>query len=94
MTKHMLLTGFMAAALSTMVAGAQAGSADLPQLVSVCKSNVLCSNETTGDGTLFKMRLPHRTSNILCRDDGACEVLLARGQKIKVEDALLRLQEK
>lgn len=94
MTKYMLLTGFTAAAISTTICGVQAASVDLAHLVSACQTNVACSNETTGDGTLFKLRLPQRTNSILCRSDGACEVLLARGQKIKVEDALLRLKAK
>lgn len=94
MTKNLILAGFTAAALSAMIYGAQAAGSDLSKLVSACESNVLCSNETIGDGMLFKLRLPHRTNNILCRDDGSCEVLLVRGQKMKVEDALLRIKAK
>jgi hypothetical protein len=94
MIKNSILTGFTAAGFSALICSAQAASADLSQLVSACESNVLCSNETTGDGTLFKLRLPQHTNSLLCRDDGSCEVLLARGQKIKVEDAFLRLKAK
>ncbi len=94
MTKKFVLAGFATVALSAMLCGAQAANGDLSQLISACESNMLCSNEATRDGTVFKLRLPQRTNTMLCDDDGVCEVLLARGQKFKVEDALLRLKAK
>jgi hypothetical protein len=63
----------------------------LPELITACGKNVMCSNQKTGEGTLFIVREPQRTQNLLCQDDGHCVTILAKGQRVRVQDSLSKV---
>jgi hypothetical protein len=65
---------------------ALANSDLLQKYNALCKRNIACSSHTMGDGTLFKIRMPARTSNILCKGDGSCEIRLPRGQSQNINN--------
>lgn len=71
---------------------AQNNNATLLELVSACSENTVCSNEPTADGTLFKLRHPHYTQNLLCQFDGQCVTLLAKGKRLLIKNGLSQLQ--
>jgi hypothetical protein len=94
MSKTIVAATLSCLALPLLHHAATAGNVALAELVSLCESKVTCSNEATVDGTIFKLRMPHRTHTMLCQQDGSCETLLARGQKAKIEDMQARLNAK
>ena len=84
----------LASCLATVVAPALAenSSATLPQLIAACGQNTKCSNQQTGEGMLFKLRHSHRTQNLLCQENGNCVAILARGQRMKIENGMAQLK--
>jgi hypothetical protein len=86
----------MASALFTTAAmpHALAFSDMLQQYRSLCEQNIHCSAEATNRGLLFKLRTPGHTEQLLCREDGACEVLLPRSVRYRIDDAEARLSAK
>jgi hypothetical protein len=70
---------------------AESSTNPLPQLISACEQNVMCSKQDTGEGTLFILRHPQRTQNLLCQEDGNCVTILAKGQRIRVRDSLSQI---
>jgi hypothetical protein len=83
----------LASCLVTVAAPAfaQNNNANLPQLIAACGENTKCSNQQTGEGMLFKLRHPHRTQNLLCQEDGNCVAILAKGQRMKIENGMAQL---
>jgi hypothetical protein len=84
----------LASCLATVATPALAenNSASLLQLVAACGENTKCSNQQTGEGMLFKLRHSHRTQNLLCQEDGNCVAILAKGQRMKINDGLTQLK--
>ncbi len=84
----------LASCLATVAAPALAENSNttLPQLIAACGENTKCSNQQTGEGMLFKLRHSHRTQNLLCQDDGNCVAILARGQRMKIENGMAQLK--
>lgn len=83
----------LASCLVTVAAPAlaESSSATLPQLIAACGKNTKCSNQQTGDGMLFKLRHSHRTQNLLCQEDGNCFAIMAKGQRMKIDDGMAQL---
>ncbi|MBL8790124.1 MAG: hypothetical protein JNM45_06470 [Rhizobiales bacterium] len=91
MTSHRktLLALCMSAFLVTTGTGSHASASSdlLQQYRSLCARNALCSSEDTDRGLLFRLRMQNRTEKLLCQNDGACEALLPRSNRYRVEDA-------
>jgi hypothetical protein len=87
------ITIALAIVLAVFPANAYADDTEisLPQLISACGKNTMCSNQTTREGTLFILRYPQRTQNLLCQDNGTCVTILAKGQRIRIQDSLSQI---
>jgi hypothetical protein len=86
---HIAMTA--ALALSSTAPFANESNISLPQLITACGQNDACSNQTTGEGTLFILRHAQRTQNLLCQDNGTCVTILAKGQRVRVQDSLAKI---
>jgi tartrate dehydratase alpha subunit/fumarate hydratase class I-like protein len=88
-TRKMNVMSGMALVLATTAATpvTYASSDMLQRYQSVCEQNAMCSAEMTPRGLLFKLRMPKRTQQLLCQDDGACDVLASRGGQFRIKDA-------
>jgi tartrate dehydratase alpha subunit/fumarate hydratase class I-like protein len=88
-TRKMNVMSGMALVLATTAATpvTYASSDMLQRYQSVCEQNTMCSAEMTPQGLLFKLRMPKRTQQLLCQDDGACDLLTSRGGHFRIKDA-------
>jgi hypothetical protein len=83
-----------ALAATAAISEAQALSDTLQKYRTMCEQNADCSAEMTDRGLLFKLRTAGRTEQLLCQDDGACDVLAPRGGHFRVKDAEAWLAQK
>lgn len=74
-------------AVASLPQAALASSELLEKYRAVCKQNVQCSAEMTDRGLLFKLRTPQRTKQLLCGNDGVCDVLTPRTSLHRITDA-------
>jgi hypothetical protein len=88
-TRNMnLMSGIALVLATTAVTPVTYASSDmLRRYKSVCEQNTACSVEKTPRGLLFKLRIPKRTQQLLCQDDGACDLLTSRGGHFRIKDA-------
>jgi hypothetical protein len=91
---HSTLVMALALIMSAATPHAQAFSDLLQQYRALCEQNVHCSAKATNRGLLFQLRTPGRTEQLLCRDNGRCEVLLPRSVRYRIEDVEARLSAK
>ena len=75
-------------------ASLQAQSAELETVVSTCEANSNCSHEApnVAGSILFKIKRGNKNISVLCQKTGECMMVLPRGKKYVVSDAVALIE--